>query len=71
MTRYARDGITVNNKLRGHYAPRMFAREPEAKSARVGQPQLEDAMRRLINESRVKVVTETIRGRPVTHLELA
>ena len=71
MARYTREGIVVNNRLRGHYAPRLFSREPEAKSARVGQPQLEDAMRRLIKEFRVKVVTETIRGRPVTHLELA
>ena len=71
LARYARESIEVNNKPRGHYAPRVFAKEPEAKQARVGQAALEDAMRRLIKDTRVKVVSETVRGRTVTHLELA
>ena len=60
----------MNNKPRGHYAPRVFAKEPEAKLARVGSVALEEAMRRLIKATRVKVVSETVRGRTVTHLEL-
>ena len=31
LARFAREGIVVNNKLRGHYAPRLFAKEPEAR----------------------------------------
>ncbi len=70
LVRLTLEGITVNNKPRGQYAPRIFAKEPEAKLAQVGMVALEDAMRRLIKLARVKVVHETVRGRKETHLEV-
>ena len=63
-------GITVNDKPRGHYAPRVFAKEPEARKARVGIAAFEDAMRRLIKDARVRVAHTTQRGREASYLEV-
>ena len=70
LARLTQAGISVNDKPRGHYAPRVFAKEPEAKLARVGIAAFEDAMRRLVKAARVRVAHTTLRGRETSYLEV-
>ena len=70
LARLTLAGVTVNDKPRGRYAPRVFAKEPEAKLARVSMVAFEEAMRRLIKSGHVRVAHVTLRGREGSYLEV-
>src|SRR5205085_5501126 len=54
LNRYVLSGQIVSDRRKGNYAPRVFAEEQEAKLARLTQPMLEAAMRRLFATNRIK-----------------
>ena len=63
MARFCLEGREVNDRLGSKYAPLLFSREPEARSAKVGKRALEEAMRRLFVARRIRVEKVTRRGR--------
>ena len=54
LNRFTLSGETVSSKSRGNYAPRIFAKENEAKLAKLNVIQLERAMRRLFEKGKIK-----------------
>jgi hypothetical protein len=55
LVKFTLAGRVVNDRLKGHYAPRLFAKEKEAKLAKVGPAHFEHAMRRLIDGGKVRL----------------
>jgi hypothetical protein len=58
LRRHTDEGRNVTDKRGTSYAPAIFADEPEAKRAKVSKNQLKDAMSRLFEAKRLRVVTE-------------
>ena len=57
LARFTAAGRVVSDSKQGSYAPRLFTEEAEAKDARITQPYLEGAMRRLLHARRLYVKT--------------
>jgi RecA-family ATPase/Holliday junction resolvase RusA-like endonuclease len=55
LDRFARAGRTVGDKAGKNYAPALFAREDEAKKAKVGRAGLEEAQRQLFADQAIRV----------------
>jgi RecA-family ATPase len=55
LMRLSREGRKVNNKGHKYHAPTVFATEPEAMEAGLGKAQLENAMRELFKEKRIRL----------------
>jgi hypothetical protein len=56
LFRFNTAGRRASDRKGANFAPKLFAKEREAKNARVGVLALETAMRRLIDEGRVEIV---------------
>jgi hypothetical protein len=56
-------GRAVSDKRRGSYAPKLFAKEPEAKSAKLNVAMLEGAMQRLFSAGKIRVEGAAYGGR--------
>ena len=54
LHRFTLQGEAVSTKKQGNYAPRIFAKESEAKVARLNAILLENAMRRLLQKGKIK-----------------
>jgi RecA-family ATPase len=68
LHRFTLQGRDVSHHAGKNYAPPMFAQEQEAKDARLGRKQLEEAMRRLLSSGRIRSETEGTGGRKKTRL---
>jgi RecA-family ATPase len=55
-------GRGVSDKRQGSYAPKVFAKEPEAKAAKLSIGMFESAMQRLFSSGRIKVEGSSKRG---------
>jgi hypothetical protein len=60
LFRFNTAGRRASDRKGANFAPKLFAKEREAKNARVGVATLEAAMRRLLDEGRVEIVDEYI-----------
>lgn len=58
LDRFAQEGRNVTDKPGTTYAPAAFAEEQEAKAANLNKKTLGDAMRRLFNQKKIRIVTE-------------
>lgn len=54
LHRFTLQGEAVSTKKQGNYAPRIFAKESEARVARLNAILLENAMRRLLQKGKIK-----------------
>jgi RecA-family ATPase len=68
LRRFANEGRRASDRKGVNYAPRLFAREREAKEQRLGIAALEKAMRRLLDDFQIKMVDEGAGGRIVHEL---
>ena len=55
LVRFTLEGRSVSASVGSSYAPNLFAKEREAKVAKVGKAALADAMRRLFADKRIRV----------------
>jgi hypothetical protein len=55
LVRLTMQGRKVSSSPGANYAPNAFAKEREAKAAKIGKGALGDAMRRLFDEGRIQV----------------
>jgi RecA-family ATPase len=62
LGKFVLQGRGVSDKRQGSYAPKVFAKEPEARTAKVSVAMLESAMRRLFSAGRIKVEGSSKRG---------
>jgi RecA-family ATPase len=63
LVRFTLEGRKASStKQGGNYAPNLFAKENEAKLAKVGKSSLEDAMRRLFEAKRIRLDGDGKRG---------
>jgi RecA-family ATPase len=58
LVRFALEGRKASASVGVNYAPHVFAKEPEAREAKVGKAALGEAMRRLFATRRIRVETE-------------
>ncbi|UQR61764.1 AAA family ATPase [Bradyrhizobium sp. C-145] len=58
LDRFTREGRNVTDKKGTSYAPAQFAKEQEAKAVNLNNKALEEAMRRLFTQGKIRVVTE-------------
>jgi len=58
LNRFALQGRGVSDRIGRNYAPTLFAKETEAKVAKVGKVMLENAMRRLFAAGTIRVTDE-------------
>jgi RecA-family ATPase len=63
LARFTLAGRTVNDRAGPANAPNVFAKEREAKMAKVGKAALADAMRRLFERGQIRVEDNTQNGR--------
>jgi RecA-family ATPase len=68
LDRFTLDGRVAGDRPSKNYAPTLFALEPEAKMAKVGKVQLEEAQRRLFADRVIRVETYGRPGRPSTKI---
>jgi RecA-family ATPase len=68
LRRLAGQGRNVSDKTGTSYAPAQFAKEPEAKKAKVMSKALADAMARLFERNKLAIVTEGPPSRPRTKI---
>jgi RecA-family ATPase len=71
LARLTLEGRTVSDSAGSKYAPLLFAREPEAKAARIGKETLAAAMRRLFKKNRIRVETSGRGGRRTHSIVIA
>jgi len=64
LHKYLLQGRAVSDKTRGSYAPKVFARESEAKAAKVNVAMFEGAMERLFAAGKIKLEGPAYGGRP-------
>ena len=64
LGKFVLQGRAVSDKTRGSYAPKLFAKEPEAKMAKLNIAMLEGAMQRLFANGKIKVQGPSYGGRP-------
>jgi hypothetical protein len=64
LDRFTQEGRSVGDKPGRNYAPALFSHEPEAKKAKIGKPQLEEAQRQLFADRVIRVETF---GKPSHH----
>ena len=70
LRRFNAEGRRASDRKGMNFAPKLFAREWEAKEARVGVAALEKAMRRLLAEFRIKMVDDGSSGHVVHELQV-
>jgi hypothetical protein len=70
LRRFNAEGRRASDRKGMNFAPRLFAREREAKEARFGIAALEKAMRRLLNDCRIRMVDNSSSGHAVHELEV-
>jgi hypothetical protein len=70
LRRFNAEGRRASDRRGMNFAPKLFAREREAKEAKVGVAALEKAMRRLLAEFRIKMVDDGSGGRVVHELQV-
>ena len=70
LRRFTAEGRRASDRRGMNFAPKLFAREREAKEAKVGVAALEKAMRRLLAEFRIKMVDDGSVWRVVRELQL-
>jgi hypothetical protein len=68
LTRLNNMGVEVTNTLRGTGAPEVFARQPEAKLARLGKNAFVEAMDRLLANGSIYLAQTRVNNRPATVL---
>jgi RecA-family ATPase len=68
LRRFAERGRNVSDKTGTSYAPAQFARQPEAKTAKITNKMLAEAMERLFTGKKIRVATEGPRSHPRTKL---
>jgi len=71
LVRFTLEDRQVNDTRHQYYAPRLFADEPEAKDAKVGKVALEDAMKRLLKDKRIRIIEKQRKGREARFLVVA
>jgi RecA-family ATPase len=62
LHKFVLQGRGVSDKRQGSYAPKVFAKEPEAKTAKLSATRLENAMQRLFSAGKIKVEGSSKRG---------
>jgi hypothetical protein len=70
LRRFNSEGRRASDRKGMNFAPRLFAKEREAKQAKLGTGVLEKAMRRLLDDYRIKMVDDGHGGRVVHELEV-
>jgi hypothetical protein len=70
LRRFNAEGRRASDRKGMNFAPRLFAREREAKEAKLGVAALEKAMRRLLDDYRIKMVDDGGSGRVVHELQV-
>jgi hypothetical protein len=68
LRRFTAEGRNVSDKTGTSYAPAQFAKQPEAKTAKVTSKAFADAMERLFGAGKIKVRTEGPPSHPRTRL---
>jgi RecA-family ATPase len=68
LRRFTAQGRNVSDKTGTSYAPALFARQPEAKTANATSKALAEAMERLFAAGKIKVVTEGPPSHPRTRI---
>ena len=63
LGKFVLQGRAVSDKTRGSYAPKLFAKEPEARIAKLNSVMLEGAMQRLFTAGKIKVEGPASGGR--------
>jgi len=63
LGKFVLQGRAVSDKRQGSYAPKVFAKEPEAKVAKLSIGMLEGAMQRLFSAGKIKVEGPSYGGR--------
>jgi hypothetical protein len=65
LRRFVLTGRIASDRTGKNYAPTLFAKEPEARGAKINKVMLENAMRRLFHVGKIRAIDEGPGGRSV------